>query len=190
ADRAAVAETPSAARPLLSTTPPESTLDFKPEPYLFESRRLRELILANLPDPRDPTQGVAPLQALASLDSHRHGYRDQLRQLTHDYRDTLLYPNLVVRWAAAHVDREERARMLRACVARFPDDDAFPEALFQLADLEVQTLGSGNEASRAAGIERLRALVARFGQTCWGKLAAQRLGLFDPQATTNPTVSP
>ena len=191
----AVPGSPPPARPLLRTTPPEATLDFEPEPYLLEIRRLRELILGNLPDPNDPTRGVEPLQALASLDPHRRGYKDQLRRLADRYRDTLLYDNLVVRWAGAHADRQERATTLAQCLERLHGlsaHDALPEAMFQLADLEVQAMGSGNEGTRAAGIDRLRAVARDYEHTCWAKLAEERLKIFNPQVvpSSRPAVSP
>ncbi len=183
-------ETQPARRPLLKPRAPESSLDFEPEPYLFEARRLRELIVHNGADPKYGTQ---PLQALAALDPHRRGYHDQLALLASQYPDSLLYDNLVVRWASAQTDRETRFLQLRAClerIAEFPDQDALPEAMFQLADLEVQALGTGDETRRAAGIARFRQIVDRFGNTCWAGLAAERLRVFNPPAdvATRPLV--
>jgi len=163
--------TQPAPRPLLHMGPPEASLKFEPDPYLFEARRLRELILANRDDPR---YGAAPLQALAALDPHRPGYGDQLAHLADQYRDGLLYDTLVVRWASDTHDREQRAARLLACIERFPAGDALPEAMFQLAELEMHAFGA-DESRRTAGLARLRDLAARFGQTCWGQLAAERL---------------
>ena len=86
-------------------------------------------------------------------------------------------------------------RTLAQCLERLRGlsaHDALPEAMFQLGDLEVQALGSGNEGTRAAGIERLRAVVRDYGHTCWAKLAEERLKIFNPQVGPNsrPTVSP
>lgn len=174
---------------LLYARPPESSLDFDAEPYLFEAQRLRELILANRDDPR---HGVAPLQALAALDPHRGLYLDQLQRLAQRYADALLHDNLVVRWASAHRDREQRAAWLAACLERFPDGDAAPEAMFQLADLELYAFGAGDRGRRAAGIARLHELVDRHGQTCWARLAAERLRMLEPQFAppAQPAVSP
>ena len=175
-------------RRLLHTEPPEASLDFEPEPYRFESRRLRELILANRDDPK---YGVEPLQRLAALDSHRALYKDQLQTLAQAYPDSLLYDNIVVRWAGAHADRQQRAAQLLACVQRFPNGDALPEALFQLADLEIHAFGIGNNESRTAGLCRLRDIVERFPNTCWASLAGERLRLVEPgfaaHATTQET---
>lgn len=181
------ADTQPAARRLLRSQPPESSLDFEPDEYLMEAERLRELILANQDDAR---YGIAPLQALACLDLHRTGYRDQLRRLAHEYSDSLLYDNLVVLWANADPNRQERAAKLRACTLRFPDGDALPEAMFRLADLEA--FGSRNEANVEAGTARMQALVTRFGQTHWARLAAERLKMLQPQSrpTTQVAVSP
>ncbi len=183
-------ETQPAKRPLLRPRAPESSLDFEPEPYVFEAQRLRELIVHNGPDPK---YGTRPLQELAALDPHREGYHDQLARLASLYPDSLLYDNLVVRWASVQADREIRVAQLRACLERFPefpDQDALPEAMFQLADLEVQALGTGDETRRATGIARFREIVDRFGNTCWAGIAAERLRVFNPPAdvATRPLV--
>ena len=101
----------------------------------------------------------------------------------------------MARWASAHVERAERVRLLDAYIKsadRFPDKDALPEAMFELADVEVQAFGSADEESRGRGIARLHAIVDRFGQTCWGKLAAERLCMLDPQppSTSHVMVAP
>ncbi len=183
------ASTQPAARPLLRAPPPESTLGFDAEPFLLEAQRLHELILANCADPR---YGGAPLRALAALDPHRPGYLGQLARLAQRYADSLLYDDIVVLWACAHPDRKDRADRLLACIQRFPDGDARAEAMFQRADLEVQTLAPGDEAQRARGVARLREAVARFGGSYWGKRAAERLKLLEPRlvAATQPTVPP
>jgi hypothetical protein len=182
-------EADSSQRPLLNARPPEDSLGFEPDQYLFEAARLRELIRSNRDDPQ---YGIAPLQALAALDPHRRGYRDQLQRLAYQYPDSLLYDNLVVRWASAASDREERAAKLLACVARFPAGDAVPEAMFELADFEVQAFGTGDEARRSRGIARLHELVARYGQSCWAQRARERLRAVDPKlaASTRATVAP
>ena len=183
------ADTQPAARLLLHTSPAESSLDYEPDQDLFDAQQLRELIRANR---NDPNYGVQPLQALAELDPHRAGYQDQLARLAQRYPDGLLYDNLVVRWATATPDRAARAAKLRACIQRFPTGDALPEAMFELADLDVQAFGSGDEARRNAGIARMREIAARFGQTCWGKRAAERVRILEPKqdATTRTAVSP
>lgn len=170
-------------RPLLRMQPPEASLEFDPDQDLFEIRRLRELILANRDDPRYAT---APLQALAGLDPHRAGYRRQLLWLAHQYPDSWLYDNLIVRWAAAARDRQERAERLAACIARFPDGDALPEALFARADLELRALGGNDAENRAAGLARLGEIIERFPDTCWAERARERLRLYriEPVPTT------
>jgi hypothetical protein len=189
ADSARGPDTQPGERPLLHTQPPEASLGFEPDQDLFEAARLRELILANRDDPQ---YGIAPLQALAGLDPHRRGYRDQLQRLAHQYRDSLLVDNLVVRWASATSDRTERAAKLLACSARFPTGDALPEAMFELADLESQAFGPDDEARRNTGIARMREIVLRFGQSCWAQRARERLRILDPKLAANlrPTVSP
>jgi hypothetical protein len=188
-DRESRPGTQPAARPLLRTSRSESSLEFDPDQDQFEARHLKELILANRGDPR---YDVEPLVALASLDPHRPGYRDQLLRLMHRYPDSLLLDNLAVRWASAIDNREQRATRLLACIRRFPAGDAVPEAMFELADLEVQAFGSGDEARRATGIARMREIVARFRQTCWARRARERLRILDPKLdlTTLPAVAP
>lgn len=173
--------------PLLQPQTPEVSLGFDPEPYRFEARRLHELIQANLHEVDETPRGIEPLRALARLDPHRPEYRDQLRRLAHRFQDARLYPNLVVRWATSHPEPSERTRLLRACVAAFPDDDALPEALFQLGDLEA--VGGATPEARAAGRATLRRLVEDYPDTCWAELAAKRLRMLAPPVppTTNPT---
>lgn len=182
-------QTPPAVRRLLYAEPPESSLDFEPEPYLFESQRLRELILSNRDDPK---YGVEPLRRLAALDPQRPLYSDQLQRLASEYADSLLLDNIVVRWASAHADRQRRASQLRACIRRFPGGDAVPEAMFQLADLEIHAFGTEDPNLRTAGINRLWEITARFPQSCWARLAVDRLQLIEPgfSPPTQPSVKP
>jgi len=163
---------------LLSRPLPEASLGFEPRPYRRAAEHLCELIAANRDDPR---YGNEPLQALAGLDPHRRTYLDQLLRLANQYRDGRLYDNLMVRWATALPDAQQRVAMLEACVSRFPAGDALPEALFRLADLEVQALAGQDESRRARGLARLGELVARFGDTCWGRQAAERLTMVGPR---------
>lgn len=173
--------------------PAGTALDFEPEPYLFEIDRLRELIEHNAAG-GDPAEAVQPLQALAALDPHRPGYRDQLRRLASQYAGTRLHDNLVERWAGAATDRAERARLLEAYVAmadQYRDRDALPEALFELGDLEVQPPGVGAEKSRERGIARFQTIVDEHGGTCWARLAAERLLMLVPQSgATQPAGGP
>jgi outer membrane protein assembly factor BamD (BamD/ComL family) len=181
--------TTTSGRRWLHTRSPEASLGYEPEQDRFEAARLRELILAN----RDDAQyGIVPLQMLAGLDQHRRGYRDQLQRLAHRYRDSTLYDNLVVRWAIATSDRAERAAKLRACIARFPDGDALPEAMFNLADLDVQAFGAGDDVRRAGGIARLREIATRFPESCWAQRANERLQILEPKVppSTQTAVSP
>ncbi|MFO0839350.1 MAG: hypothetical protein U1D55_12605 [Phycisphaerae bacterium] len=164
---------------VLAAVSPESTLKFEPEPYLFEAGRLAELISENRDDPRF---GNAPLEALASLDPRRAGYEEQLLRLAEAYADSTLRGNLLVRWAASQADVGARAERLAQCIEHFDQEDALPEALFRLADLEIQSTGVDNPARRADGMARMRELVSRFGSTFWGRAAADRLTMMDPTA--------
>jgi hypothetical protein len=187
ADREPAARRP---RPLLHTAAPESTLDFEPDEFRFEAERLQELIMANggLDAPQRDREA---LQALAGLDPHRAGYRVQLAGLAALYADRPLHDNLAVRWASSEADRKTRADLLAACLERHPDGDAYAEALFQLADLDVQRAGA-DAALREAGVARLRELTARFPDTCWGRLAGERLAMLMPRAAApeRETVTP
>ena len=174
--------TQSRHRGLLAGVTPESSLDFEPEPYRREARALAELIEANRDDPQ---YGNAPLVELAALDPRRDRYLVQLQRLAQRYHDSKLYDNLVVRWASALPDVHERAAALEGCIRTFSSGDALPEALYRLANLEIQALAPEDEARRAQGLTRLREIVARFPNTCWAKRAADRLEILEPRAPGN-----
>ena len=180
------AATQSATQPVgypRSRNGPESSLGFSPEPYWREARRLRELIRANSADPR---YGTVPLAELAQLDPQRPGYRAQLERLAQRYRGAVLYDNLVVLWAAGLADRDERAAALEACIRDFPNGDAIGEAMFRLAELEIQSRGEDQEARRQQGTARMNEVAQRFGQTHWGREAAERLRLLTPPVEPQP----
>jgi hypothetical protein len=165
---------------LLRAPAPESSLEFDPAPFLFEARRLRELIDANVDD---PVFGARPLVEFAALDPHREQYDQQLLRLADRYQGALLYDNLIARWSAARPDLAERASALAASIGRFAGGDAVPEALYQLADLEIQSV-SGDEHSRQTGMARMKDVAARFGGTCWGRKAQARLALLSAEPVT------
>lgn len=173
-------------RRLLTGAFPESRLGFQPEPYRREARRLAELVAENR---NDPQYGNAPLVELAALDPHRSRYLEQLQRLAQRYHDGSLYDNLVVRWASALPDLNDRTAALEACVQTFVSGDALPEALYRLANLETQALAAEDESRRAQGIVRLREIVERFPTTCWARQAAERLEVLEPR-TTQDEVSP
>lgn len=158
---------------------------FDPQPCWREADRWYELILANRDD---PNYGAAPLQELAGLDPHRPSYRRQLLHLAARYRNALLYDNLVVLWAAGETDREQRAANLAACIRSFPAEDAVAEAMFRLAQLEIQSRGEDQEQHRQAGIDRMAAVATRFADTRWGREAAERLRILQPPAEPAPVV--
>ena len=167
---------------LLSTAAPESRLDFQPEPYRREARRLAELIMLNRDDAK---YGDAPLVELARLDPRRAGYQKQLQRLAQRYLDSKLYDNLLVRWAACLVDIGERTKALEAFIAAFKEGDALPEALYVMANLEIQSLAATDENRRVEGIARLRDIVAQFPDSCWARRAAERLEVMEPGAVEN-----
>jgi hypothetical protein len=198
------AQPPAEPRMLLQTRPPESSLKYDPDHDLFEIRRLRELIRSNidrevlggegdliaaLEHSGHAAECVEPLAELAGLDPHRALYREQLLKIAQEHPEHPLYDNLIVTWASTHPDRETRVRMLRACIERFPEGDALPGAMLELADIEI---GAQDESRRATGIELLRTLSERFGDTCWGARAAELLPLIAPPSATptQPVVRP
>lgn len=170
---------PSSAGGIFRAPPAESTLDFEPEPFLREGRRLMEIITNNRGDPR---WGDQPLIEFASLDPHRPQYLAQLRRMAHRYGDASLCDNLVVIWAVSIPDVAQRAAQLARCIEMFPDGDAVAEALFRLADLEIQSLSARDESIRMAGIARMRDLAARHAGSFWGDAASERLKMLEPQA--------
>ncbi len=163
---------------LLRPAPPESTLDFQPEPYRLDALELIELIEANRDDPR---YGNEPLAELARLDPRRAGYREQLLRLAARYQDGRLYDNLVVRWAATEENPRRRAALLEDCLRAFAGQDAALEASYRLAEVETQGQGT-DEARLRRGIERLRRLIAEHPHSVWATLAAERLAALEPQA--------
>ncbi len=169
-------------RGLLSAVSPEGSLDFEPEPYRREAGRLAELIVENRDDPQ---HGNAPLVEFAALDPRRARYLEQLQRLAQRYGDSTLYDNLVVRWASALPDLNERAAALEGCIRTFSAGDALPEALYRLANLETQALAAEDESRRANGLARLREIVARFPGSCWAPRAAERLEVLEPRAVEN-----
>jgi hypothetical protein len=174
-----VADTQPSQLSLLRAVPAESTLGFEPQWHLDEARRLHDRVVANRDDAK---YGAAPLAALAALDPRRNGYEQQLCLLTSQYRDSLLYDNLVVLWAACLPDVATRAAALERCAAEFETGDARPEALFRLAELEIQVLALSDSGRRTTGIARLKELVESYGSACWGQFAAERLSRLTPAA--------
>lgn len=170
---------PSGAAGIFRAPPAESTLDFEIEPVLREARRLTEIIVANRDDPHF---GNEPLVAFVSLDPHRPQYLAQLARLADRYRDSRLSDNLVVTWIMGIADVNERARQLARCVEVFPDGDAVAEALFRLADLEIQTLSTRDEGLRTVGVNRMREVESRFSGSYWGEAASERLKMLEPQS--------
>lgn len=184
--RYAPAPVPPATQPglktLLTKTEPETRLDFQTEPYRHEARRLLELIYNNRDDPR---HGNAPLVEWAALDPRRRGYAAQLRRLAQKYPDASLLDNLIVRWAAALPDVNERAAALEGCLRTYPSGDIAPEALWRLANLELQVFGANDPARREQGLRRLRMIVTDYPDTYWAVRASERLAVVMPVGSKN-----
>lgn len=175
AEAAPAAQSPMGA--LLVSRAPDRSLDFDPRPYQVEAARLLELIEGNRDD---PLSGNQALTELFRLDTHRPGYAAELQRLIAEFPRARLRDNLLVQWAVAVPDLSRRAEVLRAIIGAHPQGDAQAEALFRLADLEIQALGGKDEAARALGLERMRQTAARFADSFWGRQAAERLLMLEP----------
>lgn len=168
---------------LLQGAPAESTLSFEPEAFLREARRLRDLIGGNRDDPRFGNQ---PLADLSALDPRRAGYSEQLLRLAHRYHGARLYDNILVRWAESHESPQQRAELLERLIEIIPpEQDGLAEAMFRLANLEIQRLASEDQQRRALGVARLNAVVERYPQSCWAADAGRLLEKVRPQAPGN-----
>lgn len=182
------ADASAAARPtvaaMLTPDAPEHSLGVDPEPLRAEAERWMELIRDNRCDPR---YGAAPLAALACLDARLPRYGDELLRLVERFPDCDLTDNLLVRWARALPDAAARRGALLATLRRFPEGDAQREALYHLAEIEIQSLGREDASIRATGLERLRDLAARHAASCWGRSARHRLRVLEPPVAVVPS---
>lgn len=164
----------SAAQPNAAAQPPpiEAGLNYDPTPYLIEARRLAELIDENRDDPRF---GDRPLVDLAGLDPRRTLYRDQLARLAQQYDGAILHDNLVILWIAAEPDSEQRRVLFAEFLDRNPGGDARAEALFRLADIELQGAAERDSAVRERAIDRLRTVARDYPRSAWATDATRRL---------------
>lgn len=144
-------------------------VEFEPQPYLREARRLYELIGANRDDPHF---GNEPLTRLAALDPHRVRYADELLRLAQAFRGGRLHDNVMLAWISTCADEGERAARLLALAEAFPDGDACAEALLHAAEHELR---SGDAEVRQRGVARLRDVAERFAESAAGAQAAERL---------------
>lgn len=158
---------------LLRRALPESSLGYDPSLHLFEARRLQELLLANRHDPR---YGDEPLVELARLDPRRPRYVEQLMRLDARYPQAQLHDNILVLAATARPDGALRAAALEGLLATLPDGDARAEAMFRLADWEMQS-PEADARRRQEGLVRMQEVAHRYAETCWGAAAAQRIAL-------------
>ena len=157
--------------------PAESSLGFETEPLLIEARRVYELISNNAGDTK---YGVKPLEDFFRLDPRRPGYAEQVRRIMERYPDADLQDNLAVRWAMTAASWEERLSRLDLLLRRFSTGDAAAEAMFRMADINLQARGQTDRAVRRRGIAEMQVVTERFAGTVWGQLARQRLALLDP----------
>ncbi len=166
-------------RRLLRGEPPEASLSFQPDSYLFEARRWEELIRLNRDD---SVYGVAPLRELAALDPRRREYADWLLSLAERYPRAQLRDNLRVRWAAGRPVRTRQIEELQRLAEESTDADALPEALFWLAELEVNASGNAAEAERIAGLQRMKRIAGEFPETIWAWRADEWIRKLEPGA--------
>jgi hypothetical protein len=157
--------------------PASESLSFDAGSFEREAERWRELIAANRDD---PVFGNEPLAVLASLDARRPGYTGALLRTALQFTNSKLYDNLIVAWSAAQLGRHDRETCLSACTRFFTEGDALAEAMFRLANIEVQSVGEGSTESRQRGIERMRDVATRFADTYWGEVAKDRLRMLAP----------
>ncbi len=163
----------------LRKKPAESSLRIEVEPFQREARRLLELLTANRGDPR---YGDEPLRTLAALDPRREGYADQLLRLLETYPDSALHDNLLVLWAGCEQDLVRRAALFERLLATLPEGDARPEALYHLADLEIQALASIQPDARQRGRNRLESLAREYADCFWGSRALERIRAMEPDS--------
>ncbi|MFN0136696.1 MAG: tetratricopeptide repeat protein [Phycisphaerae bacterium] len=156
----------------LKQLPPEASLDFQPLPYVVDARRLADLIRSNRDDAEFEN---LPLTQLACLDPRRPEYLRELGRLEVRFRDAKLGDNLRVRMAMAESDLAARAEQLTQLVGSLRVGDALPEAMFHLADLELQRSGENAREHRERGVARLREIVERFPESAWADDARERL---------------
>lgn len=156
----------------LKQLPPEASLDFQPEPYIVDARRLADLIRSNREDREFLDQ---PLTQFASLDPRRPEYRREIERLERRFRASKLDDNLRVRIAMAEPDLSLRYEHLRELVSTLPRGDALPEAMYHLSDLEMQRSGENAREHRERGLARLRELIDRFPDSAWATDARDRL---------------
>lgn len=176
-ESAALATRPSAAD-LLAAEAPEASLLLERRADRIAIRRLAALLRENRDDRRG---GDLPLQQYLSLDEHRIGFAEALLALAERFPESKIRDNVLVRWAIVQADAARReAALVALCGALTPGDDALPEALFQLASIELQSIGPDAAARRTRGAARLRDVVARFDQSVWAVEAGERLRLLEP----------
>lgn len=151
------------------------TLGVNPMLDVAEGARIAALVRANRDDPRF---GATALQARFSLDRQRRGYRDALKRVYYEFQESLLADNLLLAWIQAEPQVDERRRLLAAFSEIGATGDALPEAIYALAELEIQTLAVDQVEVRAAGRHRMAQLAADFPDSYWGQQAARRIASF------------
>lgn len=125
---------------VLGRDAPETGLRIATGRAALIAHRLRDLLRAN----RDPLHGYDPLCGgrsyegefrfgLLDLDPRAEPYVENLERLIHWYPHGQLQDNLELEIAKVSSPIERSIARLRACVERFPDRDALPEALYRLA---------------------------------------------------------
>jgi hypothetical protein len=157
---------------------PEDSLHVETDAFRLEARRLLELIEANR---GVDGAGDAALVELASLDPRRPTYSEQLLNLISGAVAAPLYDNLLVLFANGLPDGAERATALARLAERLPRGDAASEALYRLANLELQAATQqGDPTARRRAIAHLEQVRRLAPQSVWATQAERLLRVYAP----------
>jgi hypothetical protein len=157
---------------------PESGLRIPVGHIRLHGHRLRDLLRAN----RDPLHGYDPLCGGRSYDSEfRFGlldidpraepYSRNLERLTRWYPHSQAADNVELELARASSSPEVTIAKLQACINRYPDRDAAPEAMFRLAI----ALREGRNMTLSDEI--FERLARDFPDSIWAKEALSVVGV-------------
>ena len=158
----------------LTRDSPEVNLGIPRHRILLEAIRLHDLLTAN----RDPLYGYEPLCGsrrvevplrfgLLELVPRRSDYVANLIAIKARYPNCQLEDNLDLEIAKASASPTEMIERLEACLDRFPDRDAAPEALFRLGVAYKDH--DRSELSRRA----FQRLLTDFPNSIWARQAAR-----------------
>ena len=141
---------------------------------VLEAYRLRDLCASN----RDPLYGYDPLCGskwrkdslwfgLLDLDPRHEQYVANLRALEAHYPHCQIEDNIELEIAKAEVSTTRKIQSLEACLLRFPERDAAPEALFRLG---VAYLADSQVEASAIAFARLQ---RDYLESVWSQQASR-----------------